>query len=158
MSLLGSDSSESDAETARKVEGSRAEEAPPKTHSTTFKLARVLFGGLLAFMAIDNFRDLDQMIGYAESKGAPNPELTVPFISGSLLFGGLGIATWKFPRLAAGAAASFLASVTPTMHDFWSVDDEEQKEQEQIQFLKNAALLGGALAFLRVAQDDRKAE
>ena len=156
MSLLGNGPSESDAETVQNAQESQTEETPPKTHSTTFKLARVLFGGLLAFMAINNFRNLDEMIGYAESKGAPNPEITVPFISGSLLFGGLGIAAWKFPRLAAGAAASFLASVTPAMHDFWAIDDEEQKQQERIQFLKNAALFGGALAFLRIGQDDRK--
>nr|WP_205410977.1 DoxX family membrane protein [Halorussus rarus] len=134
------------------------DEEGPKTHSTSFKLARVLFGGVLAFTALNNFRDLDEMIGYAESKGAPNAELTVPFISGSLLFGGLGIAAWKLPRLAAGAAATFFAGVTPVMHDFWSLDDEEEKQQQQIHFLKNAALLGGALAFLRIGQDDRKTD
>ncbi|WP_435179762.1 DoxX family protein [Halorussus sp. AFM4] len=154
MSLLGSESSESDARTDRHADQGRREEAPPKTHSTSFKLARALFGGVLAFMAADNFRNLDQMVGYAESQGAPKPETTVPFVSGSLLFGGLGIAAWKLPRLAAGAVVTFFASITPVMHDFWSIDDEEQKQQQQIHFLKNAALLGAALAFLRVGQDD----
>jgi hypothetical protein len=42
------------------------------------------------------------------------------------------------------------------MHDFWTIDDEEQQEQEMFHFLKNLALLGGALAFLGIAQDDRK--
>ncbi|UPW02323.1 DoxX family protein [Halorussus gelatinilyticus] len=113
-----------------------------------------MFGGVLAFTAIDNLRNLDEMVGYAESKGAPEPERTVPFISGSLLFGGIGIAAWKFPRLAAGAVAAFLVSVTPAMHDFWAIDDDQQREQELIHFLKNVALLGGAIAFLRIGQDD----
>nr|WP_232820586.1 DoxX family membrane protein [Halorussus litoreus] len=117
-------------------------------------MARLLYGGVLAFIAVDNLRNNDQMVGYAESKGAPMADLSVPAISGSLLFGGLGIALWKLPRAAAGAAATFFVSITPVMHDFWAVEDEEEKQQQQIHFLKNAALLGSALAFLRIGEDD----
>lgn len=161
MSLLGSESTESHAKVESRESGEQrreadSEEVPPKTHSTSFRLARVLFGGILAFMAVDNLRNLEGRIQYAESKGAPDPETTVPFISGSLLFGGLGIAAWKLPRLAAGAAATFFGSVTPFMHDFWSIEDDEQKQQQMTHFLKNLALLGGTLAFLRIGQDDRK--
>jgi uncharacterized membrane protein YphA (DoxX/SURF4 family) len=158
VSLFGDDSTDSVAETAREAKKEATAEitgeSAPKTHSTSFKLARALFGGVLAFTALDNLRNLDEMVGYAESKGAPDPETTVPFISGSLLFGGLGIAAWKLPRLAAGAVATFLVAVTPAMHDFWAIDDDQQKEQELIHFLKNTALLGGALAFLRIGEDD----
>ncbi|WP_137283481.1 DoxX family protein [Halorussus salinisoli] len=154
MPLLGSESTGSVAETARQAEEKVTEESPPKTHSTSFKLARVLFGGVLAFMAVDNFRNLEETIEYAESQGAPIAETSVPFISGSLLFGGLGIAAWKLPRLAAGAVATFFVGTTPIMHDFWTIDDEQEKQQQMIHFLKNVALLGGALAFLRIGQDD----
>ncbi|MFC4449289.1 DoxX family protein [Halorussus aquaticus] len=154
MSLLGDDSTESVAETVQETREVVQEEAPPKTGSTSFKLARLLFGGVLAFMAVDNFRNLEETVGYAESKGAPMAETTVPAITGSLLFGGLGIALWKLPRLAAGAVATFFVGITPVMHDFWTIDDEEQKQQQMIHFLKNLALLGGALAFLRVGEDD----
>lgn len=146
MSLLGNDSDENG-------EGS-VTESTPKTRSTAFKVARVLFGGVLAFMAIDNFRDLEGTIAYAESEGAPMADRSVPFVSGSLLFGGLGIAAWKLPRLAAGAVATFLVAITPFTHDFWSVEDDQQREQQLIHFLKNVALLGAALAFLRIGQDD----
>lgn len=156
MSLLQNESTESVAETAQRAKEGVQGETPPQTDSTTFRLARVLFGGVLAFMATDNLRNLEDMVGYAESKGAPMAETTVPAVSGSLLFGGLGVATWKFPRLSAGAVATFLASNTPIMHDFWAIDDEQEREQQMIHFLKNAALLGGTLAFLGIAQDDRK--
>jgi len=142
------DSTESD------VAQETTDDAGPKTHSTSFKIARALFGGVLAFTALDNFRKLDEMIAFADSEGAPAADRSVPAISGSLLFGGLGIAAWKLPRLAAGAVATFFVAITPVMHDFWSRDDDEEREQHAIHFLKNAALLGGALAFLRVAQDD----
>lgn len=132
------------------------EERSQKTDSTTFRLARVLFGGVLAFMAMNNFRDLERYTQFAESKGAPMAETTVPLISGSLLFGGLGIALWKLPRLAAGAVATFFLSTTPVMHDFWAIDDEQEQEQQLFHFLKNTALLGAALGFLRVGEDSRK--
>jgi uncharacterized membrane protein YphA (DoxX/SURF4 family) len=154
MRSLGSESTASVAETAREAKESATDEETPKTHSPSFKLARLLFGGVLAFTAIDNFRQLDDTIAYAESQGAPMAEKSVPFISGSLLFGGLGLAAWKLPRLAAGAVATFLTGITPVMHDFWTIDDDQESEQQLIHFLKNTALLGGALAFLRIAQDD----
>ncbi|WP_440007514.1 DoxX family protein [Halomicrococcus sp. SG-WS-1] len=151
MPLLDSESTEQKSEA---TETETTDEAPVETHSRGFRLARVLFGGVLAFTALDNFRDLDEMIAYAKGKDAPMPERTVPAISGTLLFGGGGIALWKLPTLAAGAVATFLVSTTPFMHDFWNVEDDQQREQQMTHFLKNAALLGGALAFMRVARDD----
>lgn len=112
-----------------------------------FRLGRLLYGGVLAFMAIDNFRNMDERIGYAESKGAPMAESSVPAASAALLGGGVGIALWRLPRLAAVSAASFFAGVTPMMHDFWNQEGQE-RTQEQFHFLKNVALLGAALAFL----------
>ncbi|WP_128478592.1 DoxX family protein [Halorussus pelagicus] len=153
MSPSDSESADSVAETAEQNQES-ASSKNVETHSSSFKLARVLFGGVLAFTAIDNFRELDDMIAYAESEGAPMADRSVPAISGSLLFGGLGVAAWKLPRLAAGAVATFLVAITPVMHDFWAKEDDQEKEQHMIHFLKNTALLGGALAFLRVAEDE----
>ena len=156
MSLLQSESTESVAETAQRAKEGVRGETPPKTDSTSFRLARLLFGGVLAFMAVNNLQGLEKYTQFAESKGAPKAETTVPLVSGSLLFGGLGIATWKLPRLSAGAIATFFVSITPVMHDFWAIDDEEPREQQMFHFLMNAALLGAALAFLGIAEDDRK--
>jgi len=49
----------------------------------------------------------------------------------------------------AGAAAiiAFLASVSPVMHGFWSMEEPDRKMQEMVNFSKNMALLGSALAF-----------
>jgi hypothetical protein len=61
-------------------------ETSPKTNSTSFRLARGLFGGVLAVMAVNNLQGLDEYTQYAESKGAPMAETTVPLVSDSLLF------------------------------------------------------------------------
>lgn len=122
------------------------------TDSRLFVLGRGLFGGILAFMAIDNLRNLEERIGYAESMGAPMPSLSVPAISSSLLVGSIGVLLWRAPVAAASAVAAFFAATTPVMHDFWTVEDPEQKQQQMVHFLKNGALLGAALAFLGLAR------
>ncbi|MFB6091819.1 MAG: DoxX family protein [Haloquadratum sp.] len=115
-----------------------------------FLLGRVLFGAVLAFMGLNHFLDADGMTGYADAKGVPAPRFSVVFSGGMLLFGGLGIAVGAFPALAAGAVALFLVVATPTMHDFWAVP-EDQQQSEMTNFLKNVALLGGALVFLALS-------
>ncbi|ELY51136.1 DoxX family membrane protein [Natronolimnohabitans innermongolicus] len=124
------------------------------TETPAFRFGTALFGGILAFNALENLRNLEGRIAYAEAKGAPAPSVSVPAISGGLLAGGIGLVLWRLPASAAAAIASFLIGVTPVMHDFWNVDDPEERQNELIHFLKNTALLGAALALLKVGQRD----
>ncbi|WP_224270118.1 DoxX family membrane protein [Haloprofundus salinisoli] len=129
--------------------GERPETASSATASDKpFLLGRLLFGATLGFMAATNFQNLEEMVGYAESKGVPNAEKLVPFASGMAVFGGAGIALWRLPVLAAGAAAAFLAGVTPAIHDFWNLDEDEGRQDQQIHFMKNLALFGAAIGYL----------
>ncbi|WP_435065238.1 DoxX family protein [Halobaculum sp. EA56] len=113
------------------------------------RLGRLLFGLGLALQASEDFRDMDDTVEYAESAGVPMPELAAPFASGMMLAGGLGVAVWRFPRVATGAVVTFLAVVTPTMHDFWN--EEGDASGERLAFFGNLAMFGAALAFLREA-------
>ena len=124
--------------------------------ASLFQLGRVLFGTILAFMAMENLRNLEERVAYAEAKGVPAPGRTVPFLSGSLLLGSAGLALWRRPRASAAAVAGFFLSVTPVMHDFWNAESEEERQQERIQFLKNGALLGAALAFLQLGSQQEQ--
>lgn len=68
-------------------------------------------------------------------------------LSGLLLVGeGIGIAIGAFPVVAAALIAVFFVVTTPRMHDFWRAEGQE-RQQEHTHFLKNAVLLGAALAF-----------
>jgi hypothetical protein len=49
------------------------------------------------------------------------------------------------PRLAALASAGSLVPTTLAGHAFWTLDDPAQRKQQQIQFTKNLAMLGGLL-------------
>ncbi len=128
------------------------------TESPLFRLGRILFGVVLAFTATDNLRNLVDRVQYAESKDAPVPSLSVPATSGGLLIGGIGLALWRVPASAAAAVATFFAAATPVIHDFWNVDDPELQQQEFFHFAKNAALLGAALAFLKLALSEQSRE
>jgi uncharacterized membrane protein YphA (DoxX/SURF4 family) len=116
-------------------------------------LSRLIVGGLLGYTAIGNLREIDAQVGYAESKGVPLAGTLVPFSSGMLAAGSLGLALWRFPVAAAGAIGSFLLGVTPMMHDFWNVDDEQQKQVELYQFVKNVVILGAVVEFMRQGVD-----
>ena len=63
----------------------------------------------------------------------------VQFTAGSLL--ALGI----FPRLSALAIAATLVPTTVAGHRFWEAEDEKERAQQRIQFLKNLAIFGGLL-------------
>jgi putative oxidoreductase len=59
--------------------------------------------------------------------------------AGALL--GLGV----LPRLAALVVAGSLVPTTIAGHRFWSYEDPQERASQRIQFLKNAAMLGGLL-------------
>ena len=117
------------------------------------RLGRLALGLGLALQASEDFRDMDDTIEYAESAGVPLPETMAPVASGMMLVAGLGIALWRLPRLATGAAATFLVVVTATMHDFWNAE-EGSASGERLAFFGNLAMLGGVLVFLRKAYAD----
>src|SRR5690348_4297806 len=62
----------------------------------------------------------------------------VHFVGGLLLLTGLR-------RPAAAALAASLVPTTLAGHRFWEHYDEQQRAQQQIQFLKNVGLIGGLL-------------
>ena len=114
-----------------------------------FLLARLLFGGVLAFTGLNHFTDTDSMAGYAEFKGLPAPRASVLLSGGLLIFGGLSLVAGIYPTIGAGALAVFLLASGVTMHDFWAVDEDVQTEMTQ--FLKNVYGTGAAIAFLVAA-------
>lgn len=107
--------------------------------------ARLLFGGVITFMGLNHFLQLDQMTGYAEFKDLPAPRLSVVASGAVLVLGGLGIIGGVFPLVSALAVAGFLVVSALMMHDFWAVD-EDQQQDEMTAFLKNVVMAGGALA------------
>ena len=67
-----------------------------------------------------------------------------------LLAGGLGIAAGAYPAVSLGLVSVFLLVVTPKMHDFYNMEGE-QRQQQMVHFMKNAAIFGAALALTGIS-------
>lgn len=110
-------------------------------------VGRVLYAVPLAFMGLSHFFDLERVTAQADASGVPAARAAVLASGAVLLFGAVAILLGTYPALGAAAVAVFLLVVTPVVHRFWAVPEEERTLQLQL-FLRNASLLGGALAFL----------
>jgi putative oxidoreductase len=115
-----------------------------------FLIGRLVFGGFFLYNGINHFKKRKSFTGYAQSKNVPMAEAAVTATGVALIAGGTSILLGIKPKLGAAAIATFLGGVSPVMHDFWRIEDPNQRMNEMINFTKNLALLGGALALLGV--------
>lgn len=77
-------------------------------------------------------------------KKVPRPREAV--LATVMLLGGTSILLGVKPKHGAAAILGFLAGVSPIMHDFWRMEDPNQRMNDMINFSKNLALMGGAAA------------
>lgn len=111
-------------------------------------IGRALFGGYFVWNGINHFQNREMLAGYAGSKGTPAPELAVPISGALILAGGSLVAGGIKPRLGLWMIVGFLIPVSLQMHGFWTVDDQNQRLPEMINFTKNMALVGAALTMM----------
>lgn len=117
-----------------------------------FLIGRILFGGIFVMNGINHFAKRAMMTQYSAAKHVPAPALAVLVSGALLLLGGLSVVLGLWPQIGLWFLVAFLVVVTPTMHNFWTVTDPNQKMGEMTNFLKNVALLGAALMMLRAAE------
>lgn len=117
-----------------------------------FLLGRVIFGGYFLQAGIHHFTERKMLSQYAGSKNVPMPELAVQASGLALIVGGTSILLGVKPKVGAAAIIGFLAGVSPVMHDFWKLEDPEKKMHEMVNFTKNLALMGGAIALMGVEE------
>ena len=117
-----------------------------------FLLGRLIFGGYFIFSGINHFKKPREMAQYAAAKKVPHPDLAVKLTGATLIAGGASILLGTKPKLGAAALVGFLAGVSPIMHDFWKQEQPEQRMNDMINFTKNMALLGGAMALMGVEE------
>ena len=115
-----------------------------------FLIGRLVFGGFFLYNGINHLKQRKQLAQYAESKNVPMAEAVVASTGVVLLAGGTSILLGVKPKLGTAAIAGFLAGVSPVMHNFWSVQEPGQRMNEMINFSKNMALLGSALALMGI--------
>lgn len=117
---------------------------------TLFMVGRAIFGGFFAYSGLNHFRQAEQMSAYAASKGTPAPEAAVAASGAMMLAGGIAVATGMKPRHGLALIALCMLPVTLQMHNYWTVEDAAQRQGELVNFLKNLALIGAALAMMEI--------
>lgn len=119
---------------------------------TPFLFGRFIFGGYFIFSGINHFKQTRELAEYAAAKNVPSPDLAVRITGATLIAGGASILLGIKPKLGTAAIIGFLAGVSPVMHDFWKQQDSEQRMNDMINFTKNMALVGGAMALMGVEE------
>jgi uncharacterized membrane protein YphA (DoxX/SURF4 family) len=115
-----------------------------------FLMGRAILGGFFLYNGINHFRQTDYLAQYASSKGVPAAKPGVMATGAAMLVGGASLITGIKPKWGGAAIIGFLAAASPTIHDFWNVEDPQQKQNEMINFLKNLAIAGATLALAGV--------
>ena len=108
-------------------------------------IGRVLFALIFINSGIAHLTKLQAMTGYAQFKKVPAPKLAVIVTGLMLIIGGLYIAFGVYADLGALLLAVFLVASAFMMHNFWTLQDEQAKQGETINFFKNLSLAGAAL-------------
>lgn len=117
-------------------------------------IARVLFVILFLGSAVNHLTRADGMAGYAASKGLPMAKPATLASGVLILLGGLSVLLGVWGDLGALLLVLFLFPTAFLMHAFWREADPGAKQTEMIQFNKDLALAGAALAFFWVFSQD----
>lgn len=122
-------------------------------------LGRLLFALIFLMSGPNHFAK--QTIAYAASQGVPFASLAVPLSGVLALAGGLSILLGYRAKIGAWLIALFLIPVTLMMHKFWTVQDPMMAQMQMVMFMKNVAILGGALLISQfgagpLSLDDRR--
>jgi putative oxidoreductase len=115
-----------------------------------FLMGRLIFGGFFLYSGVHHFLDTATLAQFAGAKGVPMPEAAVLLTGALLIVGALSILLGILPRVGLACIILFLVGVTPTMHAVWSVPDPQMRQMDMGNFMKNLALMGGALMMLMI--------
>lgn len=120
-------------------------------------VARPLLAGMFIYGGLDAFRNPSGKAPRAE-KVAPaiadvvgidaDTEQLVQFNGAVQVAAGTTLALGILPRVSALLLAVSLVPTTLAGHRFWEEEDAAARAQQRVQFLKNAAMMGGLLMIL----------
>jgi uncharacterized membrane protein YphA (DoxX/SURF4 family) len=109
-------------------------------------IGRLVFVSLFLWSGVRHFTQRENYVAYARSSGAPAPQALVPLTGLMILAGGALVALGVWADLGALLIAAFLVPTAYFMHGFWRYDDPQQRQGQQVHFMKNISLAGASLA------------
>src|SRR5262245_3300972 len=118
------------------------------------RLGRELLAPMFVTSGLDSFRHPERLAGkaatvttpLADAFGLPDDPVMFVRLNGAVqVVAGTMLAMNRLPRVAALALVGSLIPTTIAGHRFWTESDASSRAAQRIQFLKNAAMLGGLL-------------
>lgn len=104
---------------------------------------------LLSFIFVTSgIMKITGFAGTAEAMSNKGMPVAWFFLIGAIVFelaGGLSVIAGYWTRLGAMLLLIFLLPTTLIFHDFWTIDDPQQRMLESSAFFKNVAIFGGLL-------------
>jgi len=119
-------------------------------HDIAFLVGRVIAGCFFLMNGFNHLAQINLMTGYAKSKGIPAPALVVGGSGVFLFLGGPSLLLGYHPTIGLALLLIFLVGAPFGIHNFWTVQDQQPKQGEMINFLKNMAILGLLLMTLAI--------
>jgi putative oxidoreductase len=118
------------------------------------RLARPLLASIFVYGGVDAFRHAgtkvaaaDKVVGRLPEKvpGVSDTEQLVRLDAALKVIGGLALGLGRFPRLASVVLIASLVPTTLAGHRFWEEQDPAARKMQELQFVKNASILGGVI-------------
>ncbi|MBC9908846.1 DoxX family protein [Chitinophaga varians] len=106
-------------------------------------LGRILFALIFVMSGINHVGGAGA--DYAAASGVPAANIMVRLAGLLSLVGGLSVLLGYKARIGAWLVVIFLVPVTFAMHKFWGIADPMTAQMQMAMFMKNVALIGGAL-------------
>lgn len=108
-------------------------------------IGRILFVLLFLGSGMNHLTQRNAMAGYAQARGVPGSAAAVPLSGVLLLIGALMVLLGVWADLGALLLVVFLVPTALLMHAFWKETDEQSRQNEMIQFMKDMSLAGASL-------------
>lgn len=110
-------------------------------------LSRVFFSMIFILSGMMHLFDFKNMSQYSASLGVPLPGLATIITGIMILLGGLSILFGYKVKIGAILIIIFLVPTTFIAHNFWAIADPMIAQTQMAMFMKNFAMLGGAILF-----------
>lgn len=107
-------------------------------------MARLLFSAIFILSGLGHLTQSAGMAQYAAAKGVPAARLAVLLTGVMLMAGGLSVLLGLYVSIGAMLLVVFLLPTAVLMHNFWTLEDPQARQNDQVHFMKDLALAGAA--------------
>jgi putative oxidoreductase len=121
--------------------------------SVVKSLGRILLSSMFIYGGAGAFSEPGKRVALVEKAGIPSARQATILNGAIMVIGGTALAAGIFPKLAATVLIGSLIPTTFVGHAFWQEDEPAGRVGQQIQFFKNASMLGGLLLVLADRED-----